>query len=336
MAFTQNLILTHRTRRRHRPSSAHGPVTEDYDQTLVDGNPSGSLTVAGAIAAGPRDRHRRVGRVATFQGTVAGARPLPRHATGPWSIRAERSAAAPANEQNAGARNRRQEEGRGRRHPDDVRRRREPLIPRRRAMPSRPWPRAPRRGAARELRFHGTAPMPTSLSPSPSGRPGPIDPGLLSKAAPARPVDRRRHDPDAHRRRRRPRVAAACLLDDDQGHGRARRQDPPVRRRHPGPATKALSRVGFVTPGTTPVCVSTPVGRLGLAVCYDLELPQSSCRIMSRGAEWFVVPSAFTAPTGRAHWEDLCCGWARAIENPPAWRRPVRLPRERLRRTGDS
>jgi len=59
--------------------------------------------------------------------------------------------------------------------------------------------------------------------------------------------------------------------------------------------------------------VDTPVGKLGLAVCYDMRFPELF-RVMSRqGADMFVVPSAFTVPTGRAHWETLLR--ARAIEN---------------------
>ena len=66
-------------------------------------------------------------------------------------------------------------------------------------------------------------------------------------------------------------------------------------------------------PGRRPVCVDTPAGRLGLAVCYDLRFPELFRRLLAHGAEWFCLPSAFTAPTGRAHWETLLR--ARAIEN---------------------
>jgi len=68
-----------------------------------------------------------------------------------------------------------------------------------------------------------------------------------------------------------------------------------------------------VQPGTVPVCVDTPAGRLGMAVCYDLRFPELFRRLLDMGAEWFCLPSAFTAPTGRAHWETLVR--ARAIEN---------------------
>lgn len=66
-------------------------------------------------------------------------------------------------------------------------------------------------------------------------------------------------------------------------------------------------------PGAEPVLVDTPAGRLGLTVCYDLRFPELFRQLVSEGAEIFSVPSAFTSPTGRAHWETLLR--ARAIEN---------------------
>ncbi len=65
--------------------------------------------------------------------------------------------------------------------------------------------------------------------------------------------------------------------------------------------------------GDRPVVLDTPCGRIGLAVCYDLRFPELFRRLMEQGVELFVVPSAFTAHTGRAHWETLVR--ARAIEN---------------------
>ncbi len=67
------------------------------------------------------------------------------------------------------------------------------------------------------------------------------------------------------------------------------------------------------TPGAKPVLVDTPAGRLGLSVCYDLRFPELFRQLVSEGAEIFSVPSAFTGPTGRAHWEILLR--ARAIED---------------------
>ena len=56
----------------------------------------------------------------------------------------------------------------------------------------------------------------------------------------------------------------------------------------------------------------TPVGRLGLTICYDLRFPALFQRLTDAGAEVISVPAAFTVPTGKAHWEVLLR--ARAIE----------------------
>src|SRR3984885_14562608 len=68
-----------------------------------------------------------------------------------------------------------------------------------------------------------------------------------------------------------------------------------------------------VAPGREAVIADTPVGRLGLSVCYDMRFPELYRELVSRGAEWLAMPAAFTVPTGRAHWETLLR--ARAIEN---------------------
>ena len=66
-------------------------------------------------------------------------------------------------------------------------------------------------------------------------------------------------------------------------------------------------------PGKGAVVVEgTPVGRLGLTICYDLRFPDLFSRLAEAGAETIAVPAAFTVPTGRAHWEVLLR--ARAIE----------------------
>jgi deaminated glutathione amidase len=109
------------------------------------------------------------------------------------------------------------------------------------------------------------------------------------------------------------RTAAACLVFDAEGHRVARYDkihlfDVAI----PG-KDERYQESASVAPGTTPVCVDTPAGRLGMAVCYDLRFPELFRRLLGLGAEWFCLPSAFTAPTGRAHWETLLR--ARAIEN---------------------
>lgn len=66
-------------------------------------------------------------------------------------------------------------------------------------------------------------------------------------------------------------------------------------------------------PGEEVVVVdSTPVGRLGLAICYDLRFPALFGELGNRRCEAIAVPAAFTKPTGAAHWHVLLR--ARAIE----------------------
>lgn len=64
--------------------------------------------------------------------------------------------------------------------------------------------------------------------------------------------------------------------------------------------------------GDAPVLVETPLGRLGLAICYDLRFPDLFRALSDAGATLFAVPAAFTRPTGAAHWHVLLR--ARAIE----------------------
>jgi predicted amidohydrolase len=66
-------------------------------------------------------------------------------------------------------------------------------------------------------------------------------------------------------------------------------------------------------PGQEAVTCDTPLGVCGLSVCYDLRFPELYRRLADQGAEVIFVPSAFTFPTGAAHWEPLLR--ARAIEN---------------------
>jgi nitrilase len=69
-----------------------------------------------------------------------------------------------------------------------------------------------------------------------------------------------------------------------------------------------------VMAGTQPCAVDTPLGRLGLSICYDMRFPELYRALGD--PDVICVPSAFTVPTGRAHWETLLR--ARAIEN-QAW-----------------
>jgi predicted amidohydrolase len=68
-----------------------------------------------------------------------------------------------------------------------------------------------------------------------------------------------------------------------------------------------------VAGGSEAVVADTDFGRVGLSICYDLRFPQLYRRLAHKGAFAFTIPSAFTVPTGEAHWHVLLR--ARAIEN---------------------
>lgn len=107
-------------------------------------------------------------------------------------------------------------------------------------------------------------------------------------------------------------VRAACLLFDDRGERVARYDkmhlfDVSLDNGEQYHESKNFER------GDDVVVIDTPCGRLGLTVCYDLRFPELFRRLLDKGAEIFSAPSAFTAHTGKAHWEILVR--ARAIEN---------------------
>jgi deaminated glutathione amidase len=109
------------------------------------------------------------------------------------------------------------------------------------------------------------------------------------------------------------RVAAACLVHDSTGQRRARYDKIHLFDIQVPERAEAYRESANVAPGAAPVVLETPVGRLGLSVCYDVRFPELFRKLSAGGAELLAVPSAFTEPTGRAHWETLLR--ARAIEN---------------------
>jgi deaminated glutathione amidase len=115
------------------------------------------------------------------------------------------------------------------------------------------------------------------------------------------------------RRRDEERVAAACLVFDASGRCAGRYDkihlfdvDIPDRK-------ETYRESANIAPGTAPKWLDSPLGRLGLTVCYDIRFPELFRQLAAQGAQLFTVPSAFTLPTGRAHWQTLLR--ARAIEN---------------------
>ena len=76
---------------------------------------------------------------------------------------------------------------------------------------------------------------------------------------------------------------------------------------------EAYAESNTVAGGRQAILAPTPWGKVGMSVCYDVRFPQLYQRLALAGAFAFTVPSAFTVPTGEAHWHGLLR--ARAIEN---------------------
>jgi predicted amidohydrolase len=109
------------------------------------------------------------------------------------------------------------------------------------------------------------------------------------------------------------RVRAACFVYDGSGREVARYDkihmfDVVVDDQH-----KHYKESETFEPGDELVVVSTPVGMMGLSVCYDIRFPELYRALLHKGAEVISIPSAFTRVTGAAHWNVLVR--ARAIEN---------------------
>lgn len=108
-------------------------------------------------------------------------------------------------------------------------------------------------------------------------------------------------------------VRAACVVYNERGEQVARYDkqhlfDVNV------PGTDEIYRESdSIERGDKLLVLDSPFGKLGIAVCYDLRFPEYFRKMVARGMEVLIIPSAFTAKTGAAHWEVLLR--ARAIEN---------------------
>lgn len=108
-------------------------------------------------------------------------------------------------------------------------------------------------------------------------------------------------------------VFASCLVYDSQGEMVSRYDKChlfDVRLTEPN---EIYLESETVAAGDSAVWFDSPFGRIGLAVCYDLRFPELFRQLMENQVEIIAIPSAFTATTGKAHWEVLLR--ARAIEN---------------------
>jgi predicted amidohydrolase len=107
-------------------------------------------------------------------------------------------------------------------------------------------------------------------------------------------------------------VTACSLLVDDQGQQVARYDKLHLFDVDVADARGRYRESDDYAHGSNVVVADTPVGKLGLTVCYDLRFPELYTALREAGAELITAPSAFTAVTGAAHWEVLLR--ARAIE----------------------
>ncbi len=107
-------------------------------------------------------------------------------------------------------------------------------------------------------------------------------------------------------------VRACSLLVDDQGQRVARYDKLHLFDAEVGDARGRYRESDDYAAGDRLVVINTPVGRLGMSVCYDLRFAELYSALRLAGAELISAPSAFTTVTGQAHWEMLIR--TRAIE----------------------
>ncbi|WP_409523279.1 carbon-nitrogen hydrolase family protein [Nitrincola sp. MINF-07-Sa-05] len=104
----------------------------------------------------------------------------------------------------------------------------------------------------------------------------------------------------------RGRVRSRCLVVDSDGeiccaYDKRHLFDVDV-----GDAQQVYRESDWIEPGGDDIqVIDTPVGRLGLSICYDLRFPEHYQRLLAAGAQVISVPSAFTWKTGKAHWKLL-------------------------------
>lgn len=79
------------------------------------------------------------------------------------------------------------------------------------------------------------------------------------------------------------------------------------------PDGKVIRESSAYQPGDKAVIIETPLGKVGLTICYDLRFPHLFRTLAQAGAQVITVPSSFQRQTGKAHWHPLL--QVRAIEN---------------------
>jgi predicted amidohydrolase len=87
------------------------------------------------------------------------------------------------------------------------------------------------------------------------------------------------------------------------------------RKTHPFPTERLRDGEGWTTPGSEPLCVDTPLGKIGVVICYDGDFPELARVTALQGAEIICRPSAFMRTFD--HWE--LTNRARAYDNHVYW-----------------
>jgi len=108
-------------------------------------------------------------------------------------------------------------------------------------------------------------------------------------------------------------VRAACLVFNDAGERVARYDKVHLFDVSLEGGSEKYTESETIEHGDEVVVIDSPFGRMGVAVCYDLRFPEMFRKMLDQDMELLVLPAAFTAITGKAHWEVLVR--ARAIEN---------------------
>lgn len=106
---------------------------------------------------------------------------------------------------------------------------------------------------------------------------------------------------------------ASSLLFNDKGELEARYDKVHLFDVHISESNENYNESETIKSGHDVMVADTPFGKLGLAICYDLRFPGFFRQMLDEGVEILSLPSAFTALTGKAHWDILVR--ARAIEN---------------------
>jgi predicted amidohydrolase len=108
-------------------------------------------------------------------------------------------------------------------------------------------------------------------------------------------------------------IYAASLVYNDNGERVSRYDKIHLFDVHLEATNETYKESETIDAGNQAIVVDTPFGKIGLAICYDLRFPELFRQLALQDAEIIVLPAAFTAITGKAHWEVLLR--ARAIEN---------------------